>query len=56
MVEVAMNALSNVLAQAVTEAKTETNSFKTTVLFCCLGLIASLLLAATGVDVGVGSD
>lgn len=50
-----MNAISNVLAHAVTEANTDTNSFKTITLFCCLGLVASLLLAAAGVDLGAGS-
>ena len=50
-----MNAVSNVLAHAVAEAKTETSSFKTITLFCCLGLVASLLLAAAGVDLGAGS-
>ena len=49
-----MNAISNVLTQAGTETKPDTGSFKTIVLFCCLGLVASLLLAASGLDLGVG--
>jgi hypothetical protein len=49
-----MNAISNILTQAGTEAKPETSSFKTIVLFCCLGLVASLLLVACGLDLGVG--
>ena len=54
LVEIAMNAISNILTQAGTEAKPETSSFKTIVLFCCLGLVASLLLVACGLDLGVG--
>ncbi|WP_291685940.1 hypothetical protein [Bradyrhizobium sp.] len=50
-----MNAISNVLPHAVTKARTDSNSFKTIMLFCCLGLVASLLLATAGVDLGVGS-
>lgn len=49
-----MNAISNVLVHAVSEPRTESSSFKTVMLFCCLGLVASLLLAASGSDLGVG--
>jgi hypothetical protein len=49
-----MNAISNVLTHAGTETKPETSSFKTIVLFCCLGLVASLLLVARGLGFGVG--
>jgi hypothetical protein len=49
-----MNAVSNVLISAVTGAETETGSFRVITLFCCLGLVASLFLAASGLDLGVG--
>jgi hypothetical protein len=49
-----MNAVSNVLVHAVSEPRTESSSFKTITLFCCLGLVASLLLATSGLDLGAG--
>jgi hypothetical protein len=49
-----MNAISNVLVHAVPEPVTESNSLKAIALFCGLGLVTSLFMAASGLDLGVG--
>jgi len=40
--------------QAIPETKTETQPIRTIALFCCLGLVTSIFLAASGVDLGAG--
>jgi hypothetical protein len=52
--EVAVNAISAVLVHAIPETNTETHPLRTIVLFCCLGLVASLCLAISGLDLGAG--
>jgi hypothetical protein len=52
--EVAMNAISNVLTHTIPETDTKAYPVLTIALFCCLGLVASLCLATSGLDLGVG--
>jgi hypothetical protein len=52
--EVAMNAISNVLIHAIPETDSKAYPVRTIVLFCCLGLVASLCLATSGMDLGAG--
>jgi hypothetical protein len=54
ILEVAMNAISAVLIQAVPETNTESHPIRTIALYCCLGLVASLCLAMSGLDLSVG--
>jgi hypothetical protein len=49
-----MNAISAVLIQAVPETNTESHPIRTIALYCCLGLVVSLCLATSGLDVSVG--
>ncbi len=52
---IAMNTLvANVLKSNAAEAQTDTRPFKTIVLFCCVGLLASLCMASLGFDVSGG--
>jgi hypothetical protein len=52
--EIAMNAISNVLIDAIPETDTKAHPVRTIALFCCLGLVASLCLATSGLDLGAG--
>ena len=52
--EVAVNAISTVLIDAIPETTTETHPIRTIALFCCLGLVASLCLAIAGFDLAAG--
>jgi hypothetical protein len=49
-----MNAISTVFIHAIPETKTEIHPLRTIVLFCGLGLVASLCLAISGFDLGAG--
>ena len=49
-----MNAISAVLIHAIPETDSEAHPLRTIVLFCCLGLVASLCLAISGFDLGAG--
>jgi hypothetical protein len=52
--EIVMNAISNVLIHAIPDTDGKAYPVRTIALFCCLGLVASLCLAASGLDLGVG--
>jgi hypothetical protein len=52
--ELAMNAISTILIDAIPETDSEAHPLRTIVLFCCLGLVASLCLAVSGLDLGAG--
>jgi len=45
-----MNAISNVVTLAVSQANAEAHPIRTIALFCCLGLVVSLCLATSGLD------
>ena len=48
-----MNAISTVLIHAIPETDSA-HPLRTIVLFCCLGLVASLCLAISGFELGAG--
>jgi hypothetical protein len=52
--ELAMNAISTVFIHSIPETSTEIHPLRAIVLFCCLGLVASLCLAISGFDLGAG--
>jgi hypothetical protein len=47
-----MTAVSIVSISSVAETRADDDSFKTILLFCCVGLIASLGLMTLGIDLG----
>jgi hypothetical protein len=49
-----MTAISIVSMRSVAETQANDHSPKTIVLFCCLGLVASLCLVTFGMDLGAG--
>jgi hypothetical protein len=49
-----MTAISIVSMRSVAETQANDHSPKTIVLFCCLGLVASLCLVTLGMDLGAG--
>ena len=49
-----MNAISTVLIDTTPETTAETHPIRTIALYCCLGLVASLCLAMSGLDLSVG--
>jgi len=49
-----MTTVSIVSMGSVSETPAHDHSFKTIVLFCCVGLIASLCLMTFGVDLSAG--
>ena len=46
--------VANVLMREAAKAQTDTRPFKIVVLFCGLGLLASLCVMSFGLDVGAG--
>ena len=49
-----MTAVSIVSISSVAETRVDDDLFKTILLFCCVGLIASLGLMTLGIDLGAG--
>ena len=49
-----MNAISNVYMRAISEAQTGVHPLKTIVLYCGIGLAASLCMATFGLDTSAG--
>ena len=49
-----MTAVAKVLSHTFSGTRTDFGPLKTIVTFCGIGLVASLLLAAYGVDLGTG--
>ena len=49
-----MNAISNAQLLAIPETDAETYAIKTIALFCCVGLVVSLCLAISGLDLSLG--
>jgi hypothetical protein len=45
-----MNAISSVLSYAVPETSAEARPFRTIALFCSMGLVASLCLATSSIE------
>jgi len=46
--------VANVLMREAEKAQSDTRPFKIVVLFCCVGLLASLCMASLGFDVSAG--
>lgn len=49
-----MSMISLAAMPAAVETRFANSSFKTILLFCCVGVVASLGLMAHGIDVGAG--
>jgi hypothetical protein len=55
MGRIAMNTIiANVLMREAKKAQSDAGPFKIVVLFCCVGLLASLCMASLGFDVSGG--
>ena len=53
--EIAMNTIvANVLMREAKKAQSDARPFKIVVLFCCVGLLASLCMASLGFDISAG--
>ena len=50
-----MNAIATVLMRAVPQTQTDFGALRTVVLFCAVGLLASLCMAMLGLDLSAGS-
>lgn len=46
--------VANALMREAAKARTDVRPFKIVALFCCVGLLASLCMAALGFDIGAG--
>lgn len=49
-----MSMISLAAMPAAVETRFADSSFKTILLFCCVGMVASLALMAHGIDLGAG--
>jgi hypothetical protein len=54
ILEIAMNAISNVYMRAIPETQTSVHPLKTIALFSGIGFAASLCMASFGLDIGAG--